>query len=555
MKQEIEKVQNAYSSFGKCKFGGKEIKDIKSSADFKAALKNAFGGNEDIGLSISGNNTTADNLIKDSFNPNDETLQNAKNGISIFSNPNADNTPNMKLDPSEGFKPSNEMSAQYKLATKAYYVMDKEFGNMTEGTKDDAKKKKKDMDDTDSKAQTMKDDSSNYDGDQVSNINVIKDIGKDTKSYGDMDIAKGLFSQISNLLSGKEDITSMRDDIYLITYMTHMFSYATFQNELYFNQLSEDDMKNITTLDYQNKYASLTAIEDEDLTKCLNLSFTNKKINTAHNAAYGAELEYILYGKDTNKENLSSAYKSIFAIREMGNMVSGFVLFWNKNMEPGHETSVVIDGLADAIAVISHGIIPKAAVKAVAITALATLETIHDMDRLKSGFSVELYKTNDSMWAYAIPGGTSFENTSDMLPKDGDDDKGSSKLSYGPSAPNGRTKKNGVFYSDYLAFFLLAAFSNDKGGDCTLRMADVVQTNMNYLLNGTEEQTKEGSSEKIQVVKQTFYMKNAKTSFELKEKLKVDPIMINLPLYKDYNGSVNLSDGLCTFTIDEIRGY
>lgn len=35
---------------------------------------------------------------------------------------------------------------------------------------------------------------------------------------------------------------------------------------------------------------------------------------------YGAELEYILYGKDSSKDNVKAAYTDIFAIREIENM-------------------------------------------------------------------------------------------------------------------------------------------------------------------------------------------------------------------------------------------
>ena len=60
----------------------------------------------------------------------------------------------------------------------------------------------------------------------------------------------------------------------------------------------------------------------------INTSLTNKYICSDYNASYGAELEYILYGKDSSKDNVKAAYTDIFAIREIENLVSGFQHFW-----------------------------------------------------------------------------------------------------------------------------------------------------------------------------------------------------------------------------------
>ena len=53
-----------------------------------------------------------------------------------------------------------------------------------------------------------------------------------------------------------------------------------------------------------------------------------------------------------------------------------------------------------------------------------------------------------------------------------------------------------------------------------------------------------------------YKLENSKTYFELDSKLKVDPLLITLPLYSDYTDLYDSSStDWCTYNIKTIRGY
>lgn len=99
--------------------------------------------------------------------------------------------------------------------------------------------------------------------------------------------------------------------------------------------------------------------------------------------------------------------------------------------------------------------------------------------------------------------------------------------------------ENGLRYSDYLCIFIVCGMQSDIGESMTLRCADVVQANMRKI-------TKDDG----------YKLENSKTYFELDSKLKVDPLLITLPLYSDYTDLYDSSStDWCTYNIKTIRGY
>ena len=175
-------------------------------------------------------------------------------------------------------------------------------------------------------------------------------------------------------------------------------------------------------------------------------------------------------------------------------------------------------------------VIPVAAVKAVLIAALSTLESLQDLERLKAGLPIEIYKASEDDWKYAIPSISDNPKAMDiasLIP--------SSKVET-------VTKKNGLFYSDYLNLFLLSCLNEDKGklgAACTLRMADLIQQNMGKITGDN-----------------SFKLSKSITYFEINEKLRIDPLMMTLPIFSNENtGYDRTKTDWCTYDVRVTRGY
>ena len=154
------------------------------------------------------------------------------------------------------------------------------------------------------------------------------------------------------------------------------------------------------------------------------------------------------------------------------------------------------------------------------------------MNRLEAGFSVELYKCEASMWQVSLDYGTNSETSCTSV---------SDILSIIETKFGNFTNScdNGLRYSDYLCIFIVCGMQSDIGESMTLRCADVVQANMRKITNDDD-----------------YKLENSKTYFELDSKLKVDPLLITLPLYSDYTDLYDSSStDWCTYNIKTIRGY
>ena len=109
--------------------------------------------------------------------------------------------------------------------------------------------------------------------------------------------------------------------------------------------------------------------------------------------------------------------------------------------------------------------------------------------------------------------------------------------SYGEGFEN--KNSTDLFYSDYLTLFAVLGFQGDKSEDMTRRMAEVIQANMQKLTKNTG-----------------YSMGNAKVYFMLEAKLKVEPLLMDIPLFNQYNSAYDSSNtGWCTYQAKVIRGY
>lgn len=365
-----------------------------------------------------------------------------------------------------------------------------------------------------------------------------EEISKDFSSDNTFHLATGALSGTMNLIESllALDVTNIRDDLYVTSYIMNMFSYATYENEGLYDLI--DKKTEMTLANRESKYDAVrgTAVNSkgkwlsEALTDSYNKSLTNKMINKTNNTAYCAEVEYILFGKaDTNNnKNVQAAYSNIYGIRYALNLVSGFKNFWTST--DGNTTAFAIDGIAKGIAAATGGVIPEPLTKVVLIPILTIFETAKDLDRLEAGFPVELFKTSYKEWWIRVDlsgeaGGydTPVKNLTDKL--DG--------------AFAGPNKDKGLFYSDYLAVFVyLGLTDNNTAKAMYERMAEVIQSNMRNHIGAD-----------------SYSMKNAQVYFKLNSQIRVEPLMITLPIFNDYDNNLDTKTDWCTFKISTVRGY
>lgn len=334
----------------------------------------------------------------------------------------------------------------------------------------------------------------------------------------------GLIGLVRNLVEGEVD--NLRDNLYVTTYIMNMFSYATFETEGYYSLLEDDKKTQLKLSTYETIYQEKKGDAgtegtwlSADVEDTYNKTLTNKLINQENNAAYLAEVEYILYGK-SNVDSVKAAYNDIFMIRYALNLVSAFANFW----KPGNATGNVINSIATAIAAATAGVIPAALTKVILLPILTIFETCKDLDRLEAGFPVEIYKSADDWW-YSFQSDTKMTKVSEFMSNLGGDRTNPGK---------------GLQYSDYLTLFVyLGLQSEDTTSEkMYLRMGDVIQANMRKATNSSE-----------------YSLTKTQVYFKIETKLRVDPLMLTLPYYTDYVDDPTLKDDWCTFSVETIRGY
>ncbi len=332
--------------------------------------------------------------------------------------------------------------------------------------------------------------------------------------FTDTDIITTFASCIGDLIQLNGN--AARDTIYATVYAMNMFSYRTFVYE----RKAASYNGEITLANCDEIYSSLESEwKNEDKKYTYNKSLTNHLINSSNNAAYTAEIEFILYGGQ-NKDNLKKAYNSIYALRYAFNIASAFVNFYNPTK---NATAESIEIAANLVASLTSGIIPPPVTKCVIIALLTALESVHDMQVLNKGLKLSVYKMDHTEWAYSIPSPSGTK----VSPKPDDN-----KASGGSFA---------MSYSDYMFMFLFCAFNKTTSNlskAAYYRMGLLIQENMKKVTGNSK-----------------YDLSKAKTMFTFTTELKVEPLMLDLPLASDYTGNLSDASGWNKYSIEVSRGY
>ena len=508
-------LQTLVDAIDDMKYGNKKVVDIKDYSTFKGQTNNKVSSG-----SIPLKNKEIDNYAGSTFG---QLFKPTSSQVVTLSNTTG-NTHNPDINPAEG----------NTVATPALFVyMHREFKDTTREKFSSAEKDKSDTEAAqDAYVEGQKEAASEYRGGGTNIVKEFSDGNKYSAGSGMLKTVIGLFKDIIN-----GDLDKIRDDIYVTSYITNMFSYATYDYEAMYELLEDEDKKNLTPATAKTTYEQKvmgTETNPEpgtwystEMTDSYNKSLTNKMINKANNAAYLAEVEYILYGKDTNKANIKEAFGEIYTFRLLLNTVSSFQHFW---ISSNNDTAGAIEVIAGMISMATGYIIPSPVIKAVMLPILAAVETCNDNSRLAKGMPVELYKTKYEDWWISFARGTSASGYGDFF----------SKLKNAATG-TGKNQDKGLFYSDYLTIFVYSGLSG--GGsvedDMYERMAEIIQANMRKLIG-------EGS---------TYSMSKCQVYFKLNATLRVKPLMITLPIFNDYENNLDTATDWCTYTISTVRGY
>lgn len=192
----------------------------------------------------------------------------------------------------------------------------------------------------------------------------------------------GFFDALKNMA------TSLRDNLYMSNYILEMFSYDTFEKEIE-REITNKKTGLETTVGnwYTQSDNSFTLNKTEYADNKKAKSLTLIPISPNKNYLYGSEVEYILYGKDTAKENIDAAYGTIYLLRFVLNTIYAF-------------TDSEINGIATAAATAMFGTPPLTPLIPIArfaiIVAFGLAESAWDVYLLKTGAQVPLVKSSDT---------------------------------------------------------------------------------------------------------------------------------------------------------------
>lgn len=501
------------------KYGGKKLSEIKNYSTFKNQASSVVAASN-IPLTNTEMASYVDTTFTQLFLPSaSDALYTVNEGADA----------NLTLDPGVNGKVEESTFSVPEL----YVYLRSKFKD-TNGN--EVKKTEKEEKEAKDAAQNKEDEAKNKDRYKYTGTT---NITKDFSNGNTFSLAGDGLSSFGNIVDSiaHKNVESIRDNLYLSVYAMEMFSYATYDYEGQYKLLEDKtdrgyEMKELSENAAHKYTEAYKAVEDmfndESPKNTANKSLRNKIISVDNNAAMGAEVEYILYGKDTNAANVKAAYDDIYAIRYGLNLVSAFANFWNSD----NTTSTTLNAVATFISGATSGVIPAAAIKVVILPIMTLFETANDLNRLEAGFPVELYKVNSDYWHYSL-GDASAKGIGALM----------TQITNGGTGFLNKTKSDqeikGLHYSDYLTLFVIIGFGSNKSEDMTLRMAEVIQTNMRKLTTDT-----------------SYDMGNARTYFKVESKVKVNPLLINISLFSQYNGSYdNSNTDWCTYDVSVIRGY
>lgn len=185
------------------------------------------------------------------------------------------------------------------------------------------------------------------------------------------------------------------------------------------------------------------------------VSLTGVKMGPEVNYLYGAELEYLLGGNNSSKENLNLARNRILAFRAVANMGATYKV---------KEINGAIRDVKDACSTINPilGIAVAGALRA----AVAGMETYGDWEELKKGNSVVLIKKD-------LGDLTTYAEIKNLL---GSDAGGFSGVDSGSGSSSGGQKKLRMNYEQYLMVMMIAMTTSEQ---VERRTGNLIMLNVN----------------------------------------------------------------------------
>ena len=501
-------IQSLITAIDGMKYGGTSVREISSYSTFKSKASSKVS-ESGIGLKNKEIKDYSSTTFSQLFEPSSSSV--------ITLSHLTDSNYNLLINP---------ISKQ--VATPELFIyFQKKFGGLS---KQDVQSKQDELDggkDEGSNQEKAAKEKGRYHG---GGSEITRDFSKD----GTFNLADGVISGFTDLIDSlvNLNINSIRDDLYVTSYIMNMFSYATYEEEGIYKLVENKTELYLpssghTPTQYSNYIGSATTEHSwlsEKLTDSYNKSLTNKLINKENNSAYGAEVEYILYGGregKVNADNVKSVYDNIYGIRYVLNLISAFKNFWSM----GNPTADAIEAVARVIQLATGGIIPAELTKVVLLPILTIFETSKDLDRLEAGMPVELFKSTLTQWWIRVPDGQSAGSVDGLT-------------SIFKGAFNGPNTDKGLFYSDYLTIFVYLGLKSSAGEAMYQRMAEVIQANMRKLTKQT-----------------TYSMSKSQLYFKLSATIRVKPLMITLPYFKEYENHMDTKTDWCTYTINTTRGY
>ncbi len=223
---------------------------------------------------------------------------------------------------------------------------------------------------------------------------------------------------------------TMRDDVLCLTYM-----FGTFKTRL--TGVKKFSSEGMSTADKKSFYMPKWRYAHPQGE--LDMRLTPKK---DRDTVLRSEIEYLVYGNQSDTANESAVYATIFAERMANNVLA---MYGEKRVvNPSCHAAAAMASLA------TLGVVPEPVFFWIFLTAWATAETILEMDYLISGgYRIPLFKTSKNILLNDIPEGQGLISN------------------YGES---------GIFvsYEDYLLILLLLKGREKR----IMRSADLIEMNM-----------------------------------------------------------------------------
>lgn len=500
-------LKNVIGAIDSLIYGSEKLTSIGSYSTFKAKATAGTVKAADIKLTNAELKSYADTTFKTLYDPDTDPVYTLANLSDTSYNP--------VIDPDSGEVDTPEL----------FKYFHKKFELASKNEVSSAEKEAADEEDIANDAEKNAKDKGRYHG---GGSDITKDFSADGVFSLGLDSLTSIVNTIESIIN--LDFGTIRDDIYVTAYIMSMFSYATYQEEGLYSLVPDADKTKLMLMPASTaekcgthvpaEYDKYLGAADKDETwlseryeDYYNKSLTNKLINKVNNLAYGAEIEYILYG-GTNAENVKKVYSEIYTIRYALNLVSAFKNFWN------NDTIIII---ADAIQAATCGIIPSPLTKVILLPIITIFETCKDMDRLEAGFPVELFKTDADSWWLQMPDMKDIAGFAEAVKNGG---------------LNGPNTGEGLFYSDYLTLFVYIGITGANKDAMYQRLAEVIQGNIRHI-SGDD----------------SYSMKNARLYFRFEAQCRVSPLMISLPHFAEYDNNMDTETDWCTYNISLIRGY